>query len=177
MMRMKIPGPRPGLNPESPASGEAAAMAVEAEKSFRAPRNAGGESGFTLIEVLVALTILSISLTALLAIFLQGLDRARESSNEAAARVLAQSLLTQAKAAPNLSFGASAGTINGLVWHTQIVPYGAEADRSAWQTNPAEIVATVSWRGDGGLRSIRLSTLRLLSKPPAPGSSKDDDDE
>ena len=61
------------------------------------PRARGGERGFTLIEVLVALTILSISLAALLAVFTQGLDRARESRNEAAARVLAQSLLAQAK--------------------------------------------------------------------------------
>jgi general secretion pathway protein I len=130
------------------------------------------QSGFTLIEVLVALTILSISLATLLAIFLQGLDRARESSNEAAARVLAQSLLTQAKASPNLAFGASAGKVNAFVWRTQVVPYGTAADRSAWQTNPAQIVATVSWRGDGGRRSVSLSTLRLL---PKPGASDDNE--
>jgi type II secretory pathway pseudopilin PulG len=125
--------------------------------------------------VLVALTILSISLAALLAIFLQGLDRARESSNEAAARVLAQSLLTQAKATPNLSFGTTAGKINGLLWRTQIVPYGAAADRSAWQTDPAQIVATVTWRGDGGMRSVSLSTLRLLPKPGATASGDDNE--
>jgi general secretion pathway protein I len=145
----------------------------EGVAAARAARSAG-QSGFTLIEVLVALTILSISLAALLAIFLQGLDRARESSNEAAARVLAQSLLAQAKVAANLSFGTSAGKINGLAWRTQIVPYGTQADRTAWQTDPAQIVATVSWRGDGGLRSISLTTLRLLPKPQ---SSTESDDE
>src|SRR5579864_1241562 len=131
-----------------------------------------GESGFTLIEVLVALTILSISLATLLAIFMQGLDRARETSNEAAARVLAQSLLTQAKAVPNLAFGASAGKINGLQWRTLIEPYGSAADRTAWQKIPAQIVATVTWRGDGGMRSVTLSTLNLL---PKPGAGNDDD--
>jgi type II secretory pathway pseudopilin PulG len=125
--------------------------------------------------VLVALSILSISLAVLLAIFLQGLDRARESSNEAAARVLAQSLLTQAKASPNLAFGGSAGKVNGFAWRTQIVPYGTAADRNAWQTNPAQIVATVSWRGDGGQRSVRLSTLRLLTKPGAVNNSDSDE--
>lgn len=138
-------------------------------------RGCGGEqSGFTLIEVLVALTILSISLATLLAIFLQGLDRARESSNEAAARVLAQSLVTQAKVAPNLSFGTSAGKVNGFLWRTQIVPYGTAADRSAWQSSPAQIVATVSWRGDGGLRSVSLSTLRVLAKPGTNNNNNDD---
>jgi general secretion pathway protein I len=133
---------------------------------------ANSQSGFTLIEVLVALTILSISLAALLAIFLQGLDRARESSNEEAARVLAQSLLSQAKAAPNLTFGTSAGAINALHWRTQIEPYGSQADRNSWQAIPAQIVASVSWRGDGGLRSVSLSTLKLL---PKPGAHNDDD--
>src|SRR5207302_3316323 len=145
------------------------------EKKETARGTANGESGFTLIEVLVALTILSISLATLLAIFLQGLDRARESSNEAAARVLAQSLLTQAKAAQNLSFGTSAGKINGLVWRTQLVPYGAQADRAAWQTNPAQVVATVSWRGAGGLRSVSLSTLKLLPKPGSTSGGDDDE--
>jgi general secretion pathway protein I len=134
------------------------------------------QAGFTLIEVLVALSILSISLAALLAIFLQGLDRARESSNEATARVLAQSLLTQAKASPNLAFGASAGKVNGFGWRTQIVPYGTAVDRNAWQTNPAQIVATVSWRGNGGQRSVSLSTLRLLSKPGAANGNNDSDE-
>src|ERR1700678_4212390 len=78
-----------------------------------APRSDGpaprGEAGFTLIEVLVSLTILSISLGVLLAIFLQGLDRAHESRDEASARALAQSLLAQAKAADNPAIGGSAG--------------------------------------------------------------------
>lgn len=131
-----------------------------------------GESGFTLIEVLVALTILSVSLAALLAIFMQGLDRARESTNEAAARVLAQSLLAQAKTAQNLAFGTSSGKINGLQWRTQIEPYGSAADQSAWQRIPAHIVATVTWRGDGGLRTVSLSTLKLF---PKPGVNNDDE--
>jgi general secretion pathway protein I len=151
------------------------AIRGSARRRERQPGKAGAESGFTLIEVLVALTILSISLATLLAIFLQGLDRARESSNEASARVLAQSLLTQAKAAPNLAFGASAGAVNGFLWRTQIVPYGSAADRSAWQTIPAQIVATVSWRGDGGLRSVSLSTLKIFPKPGSDTSNDDND--
>jgi general secretion pathway protein I len=144
------------------------------EESRGAPASA--QSGFTLIEVLVALTILSISMAVLLSIFLQGLDRARESSNEASARVLAQSLVTQAKAARNLAFGTSTGKTNGFLWRTRIVPYGSPADRAAWQTSPAQIVATVSWRGDGGERSVSLSTLKLLPKNGS-GADSDDDDQ
>jgi general secretion pathway protein I len=141
-------------------------------KSFRAPQTVGragkGQSGFTLIEVLVALSILSISLGVLLAVFLQGLDRSRESRDEASARALAQSLIAQAKATDNPALGASAGKANNFLWHLQVVPYGSAQDRTAWQEGAGQIVATVSWRGAGGMRSISLSTLRLL---PKPGSS------
>ena len=125
------------------------------------------EHGFTLIEVLVALSILGVSLAVLLSIFMQGLDRAHETRSESQARVLAQSLLTQARAATNPALGSSAGKTNGYLWRLQVVPYGTAADRGAWQQNPAEIIATVSWRGDGGMRSVTLSTLRLLPKPEA----------
>ncbi|HLY05755.1 MAG TPA: type II secretion system protein [Rhizomicrobium sp.] len=154
----------------SPASGEAASKAAGTATFSGAP----GDAGFTLIEVLVALTILSISLATLLAIFLQGLDRAKESSNEGAARSLAQSLLSQAKAAPSLAYGSTAGKINQLQWRMQIEPFGSDADRTAWQAIPAEIVATVSWHGDGGLRTVRLSTLKLY---PKPGAHDDDNDD
>ena len=140
-------------------------------------RGNGTESGFTLIEVLVALTILSISLGVLLAVFLQGLDRAKESSNEAAARVLAQSLLDQAKSAPSLAVGTTTGTINGLHWRMQIAPYGAAADQSAWQAIPAQFVATVTWRGDGGMRTVSLSTLKVYTKPGTGNNDDNNDDD
>jgi hypothetical protein len=90
--------------------------------------------------------------------------------------VLAQSLLAQARTSANPSFGSSAGRTSGLTWRLQLVPYGTAQDRAAWQENPAEIVATVSWRGDGGMRSISLSTLRLLPKPESASNNNDDDD-
>ncbi|MGH6889945.1 MAG: type II secretion system protein [Rhizomicrobium sp.] len=123
-----------------------------------------GQSGFTLIEVLVALSILGISLAVLLSIFLQGLDRAHETRNEEAARVLAQSLLSQARSEANPAMGSSAGKSAGFLWQLQVAPYGTSADRAAWQETAAQIVATVTWRGDGGRRSISLSSLRVLPK-------------
>jgi general secretion pathway protein I len=133
-----------------------------------------GESGFTLIEVLVALTILSISLAVLLEVFTQGLDRARETRNEAAARVLAQSLLAQASTEANPAMGDSRGRSNDLFWRLRVDPYGAKDDRAAWHENPAQIRATVSWRGSGGMRTITLSTLRML--PGAQNTNNNNND-
>jgi general secretion pathway protein I len=131
----------------------------------------GRQAGFTLIEVLVALTILSISMGVLLAVFLQGLDRSRESRSESAARVLAQSLLAQADTAANPTMGSSAGKSGDMMWRLRVMPYGSTADRAAWQESPAQILATVTWRGDGGMRSVTLSTLRLLPKADSDSDS------
>ena len=155
----------------SPTLGEERPARVRNDSHARA-----GERGFTLIEVLVALTILSVSLGVLLAVFTQGLDRARESANEASARVLAQSLLAQAKTSPNLSVGDSGGRINGIIWHMRVLPFGSAADRAAWQAGASEISARVSWRGDGGMRSITLSTLRYIGKPSTASAANSDSD-
>jgi general secretion pathway protein I len=120
-----------------------------------------GEHGFTLLEVLVALTILSISLGVLLAIFSQGLNRAEENATEADARTLAQSLLAQSEAAPHPAFGDTNGISNSLRWRVRIAPYGSDADQHAWQQSAQKIDATVSWRNEGHDRSLTLSTLRL----------------
>ena len=141
------------------------------------PHTTAGERGFTLIEVLVALTILSISLATLLAVFTQGLDRARESRNEASARVLAQSLLAQAKTSTNLAVGDSGGRTNDFYWHLRVAPYGSAADLAAWQATPTEISAKVTWLGSsGGRRSITLSTLRYVPKPGTGSQSDSDSD-
>ena len=146
---------------------EFSSASVAIRRIFCAPETAGaakGQAGFTLIEVLVSLSILSISLGVLLAVFLQGLDRSRETRDEASARALAESLISQSRAADNPSTGASAGKTNNFSWRLQVVPYGSAQDQAAWQEGVAQIVTTVTWRGTGGMRSISLSTLRLLPK-------------
>ncbi len=132
------------------------------DRACRLSRSPGASDGFTLLEVLVALTILSISLVALLAAFSQGLDRATEDRTEAAARSLAQSLLAQAESAPNPAAGESSGQSSGLSWRVKIVPYGSGDDQTAWKKTAAQISATVAWRDDGHPRSLTLSTLRLV---------------
>jgi len=146
---------------------------------MRSPRSQIGDSGpvgngglaagdgFTLIEVLIALTILSISLALLLAIFSQGLERAKESEHEATARTLARSLLTQAEAATSPALGSTSGRNGDLYWNVRIAPFGGGDDRAAWQNDPAQIFATVSWRGYGRTRSISLTSLRLVPKAAA----------
>ena len=127
----------------------------------------GRERGFTLVEVLVALTILAVSLTVLFAVFGHSLARNEESRSRMAARTLASSLLAQAEASPTLSLGEATGHAEpDLAWRLDVQPYGSDADREAWPGNPAQISATVVWGERGPGQMLTLSTLRLLPKRP-----------
>ena len=123
------------------------------------------EHGFTLIEMLVALAILTIALAVLFGAISDSLDRTRRSKDEAVAASLAQSLLARAQAANPLPAGDSGGSYsNGFRWRLHVQPYGGEADAKAWKISAYTIRATVSW--PAGTRS--LSALRLIAPPKPP---------
>jgi len=129
---------------------------VEAEPS---------DSGFTVIEVLVALTVLAMSAAVLLAVFSQGLDRARSNELRIEARNLAQSVLARAEAASPNSLANSAGRSGALAWDVHVSDYGSVEDREAWEFSPIAVTATVRWLDHGRRQSLSLSTLRLAQKP------------
>ncbi len=115
------------------------------------------ESGFTLIEMIVALAILSLSLGVLFGGFSQALNRSRLNAAQMNARVLAQSLLAQAGAA-----GPQQGvTADGLSWTLRLAPFGSADDAKAWHPAPVQVTATVSWTSGGEQRSLSLTTLRF----------------
>ena len=121
------------------------------------------DEGFTLLEVLVALTILGISLSVLLTIFSQGLERARDNRESMAARVLAQSLLARTNAAADSQPGQMNGQgPEGLSCHVLVTPYGSRGDPADAPFKAATISATVTWQEHGHGRSLTLDTLRLL---------------
>jgi general secretion pathway protein I len=123
------------------------------------------ENGFTLVEVLVALAILSVALTVLFAIFSHTLSRNAETRTRMAARVLASSLIAQAEAAPDLTVGTTSGEAKpALEWHLAVAPYGDAQERQAWPSAAVRITATVSWGKHASGQSFALSTLRLLPK-------------
>ena len=135
------------------------------EAASRNPQ--AGEHGFTLIEVLVALTILAVSLTVLFGIFGHALARNTENQSRMVARTLASSLIAQAESAPSLSMGTVTGrTAPDLSWRIEVRPYGTDADRQSWPGVAAQISATVVWGERGPGQTLTLSTLRLLPKRP-----------
>jgi len=130
---------------------------VEAEPS---------DSGFTVIEVLVALTVLAMSTAVLLAVFSQGLDRARSNELRIEARNLAQSLLARVEAASPKSLTNSAGRAGELAWDVRVSDYGSVEDREAWEFSPVAVTTTVRWFDHGRRQTLSLSTLRLAPQKP-----------
>ena len=128
---------------------------------MKSRRSRTGEQGFTLIEVLVALAILSVSLATLLGIFMEGLERTRQNQDEMAARILAQSLLAQADAVVRPQLGAMTGRTNaGLQWRLDLRGVGQAGPTSG--VAMALVTASVYWRGSSGERSLTYSTLRAI---------------
>lgn len=127
------------------------------------------EHGFTLLEVLVALTILGVALTVLFAVFGHSLDRSRETQSRLEARSAAAALLAQAETAPTLPYGERSGRLSsGMDWTLDVRPYGDDKDLQAWPASAAQVTATIRWGTRGPGQSFALTTLRLLPKERAP---------
>lgn len=126
------------------------------------------DSGFTLMEVLVALAVLAMSLSILLGIFSQALDRVRENQIKASANNLAKTILLRTETADPAEVKDMAGVSDsGLRWRIQVREYGSEQDRANWPQRAVQVSAIVRWEDHGRDRSVALSTMRLLPKNAA----------
>jgi general secretion pathway protein I len=117
--------------------------------------------GFTLIEVLVAFTILAVALTALFQVFSSGLGAIGTAERHSMATMLARSILDDVGAEIPLAIGEQGGELDdGFSWLVRI-------ERSA-STNlvaeagelyiPYDVTVEISW---GRGRVVTLTTLRI----------------
>ncbi len=106
------------------------------------------DSGFTLMEVLVALAILAMSLGVLLGIFSQALDRVREGQIKASANNLAKTLLLRAETADPSEIKDAGGVSDPeLRWRIHVQDYGSEQDRTNWPQRAVQVSTIVSVGG------------------------------
>jgi len=125
------------------------------------------DAGFTLMEVLVALAILSLSLGVLFAAFSQSLDRAHRNQRDMKARLLAQALLEGTVVPGQVRLGQTHGeTADGLFWTLDVRPFGTTDDRSSLRSWPVKVTANVMWQDGESRRASKLTTLRPLASPP-----------
>ncbi len=140
-----------------------------ATTSPRRRKREGGNGGFTLLEVLVAFTVLAISLGVLFEIFSTGMRASRSAEEYTRATLHAESKLATIGIEQELEEGESSGEYgDGYAWHVGVRPYRLDEEEAEGVAPPIEayeVIVTVSWGRGSSDRSISLTTLRL--KPTA----------
>ena len=124
------------------------------------------QRGFSLLEVLVAFAVFSLSLGVLFQIFssgLRGVDLARSYSH---AVIVAESQLAEASADDVLEAGIREGIEDDRYrWITTVSKYdSADRDPQPGVPEAYRISVRVIWEDSAG-REITLSTLRLAGAP------------
>ena len=122
------------------------------------------QSGYTLIEVLVAFMILALALTVLLRIFSGGLRNVSVSSDYATATLIAESRLAAAGIDTPLRPGETSGTEGErFAWTVSVQDYQPwPGYRSAARGVDAyRVTVTVEWPHGDNTRTVGLSTVRL----------------
>jgi general secretion pathway protein I len=123
------------------------------------------EGGFTLLEIIVAFTILGFALVALLQAFSSGLQAVSTATDATTAVLRARSKLDEVGTAILLAPGRVDGEFDdGAQWTALIEPYPDPFVRDSAKriVQPYRVIVTVSW---GPARAITLETLKLGSPP------------
>ena len=119
--------------------------------------------GFSLIEVLVALVILSVSLGALYGAATRAMTNARVAHEYAIAVVLAESILDQHRYVTTAQFEAS-GVWGEYAWAVRSWPVTAEGPEEV--TVLQNLEASVTWVDSDQGRTIDLMTVVPLRANP-----------
>ncbi len=138
-----------------------------------APRT---QSGYTLIEVIVAFGVLALGLTLLLGTLSGATRQVRHADLAGRAALHAQSLLDQAGIGESLQPGQTEGELEDGTyrWRLDVEPYrdpGAPPPGPEALAAPQlmQLVLTVRW-GESPRERLQLQTLRLVAPDPLAGT-------
>lgn len=134
---------------------------------MKKPFSRSRQAGFSLLETLVAFSILALCLGVLLRIFGGGGRLAGLSDDRARAIIVAESLLAGVGVQTPLQPGESGGEVDGRYrWTLRVSPYvpPGEPLPDQLQFKPFWVELSVDWGEGGEFRSFTLGTLRLLAR-------------
>lgn len=134
----------------------------------RVPRRRGPSArghGFSLIEILVAVTVLALVLGVIYQVLGSGLQAADRSAGYGRAVVHANSVLAALGVESPPAEGVEEGEFeDGYRWRVEISPYVAPEDHPLGETEvrPVRVGITIAWDEGRHERSVGLETVRLL---------------
>jgi len=127
------------------------------------------QQGFSLLEILIAFSILAVSLSILLNIFASGVNNAGVAEDYTTAVQVAESLMAKTGVETPLQTGQTDGiTHDKYRWQVVVKPFEFNPDQMDTNTLPStlfKISVTVN-RGDDDShpREVKLVTLKLANK-------------
>ena len=120
--------------------------------------------GMTLIEVLVAFIVLSVTMAVIMQIFSGGMRNARLAESYSRAVFLSESKMAAAGLERPLLAGEDRGQVGGdMQWRVSVTPAEVDATTNA-RLMPLRLYlvrVTVSWGDDGRERQVELTSLRM----------------
>jgi general secretion pathway protein I len=127
------------------------------------------QQGFSLLEILIAFSILALSLGILLKIFSAGVNTAEVAEDYTAAVQIAESLMAKTGVETPLQAGQDSGLENEKYnWLVTVSPFAFNAenvDTSAITAVIFKVKVIVSWgNDDANDRQVELTTLKLINK-------------
>lgn len=127
---------------------------------------ADGQSGFTLLEVVVAVMVLGLAVAASFNVFSTGFRQSGAAERHVVAVIHAENKLAALGTLEPIVPGETEGDIDGTYrWRLAVAPVPEdEAEREPDAPRPVRIDVTVLWGGDADPDSVTLTTYRLA--PP-----------
>jgi general secretion pathway protein I len=138
---------------------------IAGSKTSEFPAASAGDAGFTIVEVVAALAILSLSLTLLFSTMSDGIHRQQRAKTLTEASALAQSLLARVGTELPLTPGAAKGDFaNGFRWQIQVTPFGNASDAQEWPVAAYKVAVMVFAPSRSEQTAASLTTIRLAPK-------------
>ena len=122
------------------------------------------QMGFSLLEVLVAFSILAVSLGILFQIYSKGAYSARLADEYDNAVTIAQSMLSNVGIESLPDVGIYEDSNERFDWVTRVM-LAEDVDEGDKHHNliKREVEVEVSWQSKGRIRSVKLNTLKLFT--------------